>query len=118
MALAEPADDTPAKPPWTLGDRIARARRHAGWEQDDLATRVGVSRALISKWERDKAEPRPSQLERVASETEVSLIWLLGLDERSRCFPLLTLVEGGNAAADSLAGSVDRHPAGQGTSPS
>lgn len=61
---------------WTLGDKIAKARRFAGLEQDELGSAVGVSRALVSKWERDKSEPTVSQVRSIAQATGVSFEWL------------------------------------------
>lgn len=73
-------------PTWTLGDRIAKARRRAGLEQPELGALMGVSRQMVSKWERDVTEPRPSQVERIADATSVPYAWLVGADPRSRCF--------------------------------
>lgn len=64
------------EPMWTLGDKIAKARRNAGLEQADLAANVGVSRALVSKWERDLSEPTVSQARSIAAATGVSFEWL------------------------------------------
>lgn len=47
---------------WTLGDKIAKARRVAGLEQAEVAAKVGVSRALVGQWENDRSEPRATQL--------------------------------------------------------
>lgn len=63
---------------WTLGDRLAKARRHAKLEQDDLAERIGVSRALISQWENDRSEPRYSALRIWAAACDAPLQWLMG----------------------------------------
>jgi transcriptional regulator with XRE-family HTH domain len=73
MALPVEAHDDPI---WTLGDRIWKARKDAGLEQADLAEAVGVSRAQISKWERDQSEPRVSELQRVAAACRVPFRWL------------------------------------------
>lgn len=35
----------------TLGERIAYYRKQAGYSQEALAERLGVSRQAISKWE-------------------------------------------------------------------
>lgn len=71
-AVAEPLN-------WTLGDRLAKSRRKAGMEQADIAPLVGVSRALISKWERDLSEPTVTQAQRWADVTDAPIEWLLGL---------------------------------------
>lgn len=64
---------------WTLGDRMAKARRHAGLEQSDLADALGVSRPLVSKWEHDLREPTAKQVLRWAEVTAVPAAWLLGI---------------------------------------
>lgn len=88
MALTETTYyDEGAVPEWTLGNRILRARQFARLEQSDLATSCGVSRPLISKWERDLAEPRASQLQRIAEVCEVSYGWLIGIRTGSFSWP-------------------------------
>ena len=76
-------------PEWTLGDRIWKARRTAGMEQSDLADACGVSRALVSMWERDQSEPRVSQLEAVADLTGIDFGWLAGMGSRTGSFTSL-----------------------------
>lgn len=80
MALAEVTT-----PEWTFGDRLAKARRHAGMEQGDMAKALGVSRPTISTWERDESQPR--HLFEVAQQwadlTGVELGWLLGAGSRT-----------------------------------
>lgn len=44
-------------PEWTLGDRIRRARRHAGMDRLELAEKLGVSRAAVGYWENDRSQP-------------------------------------------------------------
>lgn len=62
---------------WTLGDRLAKARRHVGLEQAEMAKRLGVSRALVSKWERDGTEPSVTQARRWAEECGITMEELL-----------------------------------------
>ncbi len=64
------------EPIWTLGNRLWRAREEAGLDQDTMAKRLGVSRALVSKWERDKSEPTLRQVRQWSEETGVSFGWL------------------------------------------
>lgn len=88
-------------PGWTLGDRIAKARRHAGLEQAELARELDISQALVSKWERDLRDPRVQLLRRVAQVTGVDEQWLLaggGTVSRFRSSPRLGVVEGGRRA--------------------
>lgn len=80
---------------WSFGDRLAKARRFADLEQAEMALRLGVSRALISKWERDVTEPTASQALRWAEACGVDAAWLLGLAPTTTCLamPSLSLVE-------------------------
>jgi transcriptional regulator with XRE-family HTH domain len=66
-------------PTWTLGDKMNKARRACGMEQADIAHALGVSRAQVSKWERDISEPAATQAVKFASLTGVTLEWLLGV---------------------------------------
>ena len=43
--------------PLSLGQRLASARKAAGLDQDQLATRWVVSRSTISRFERDQGQP-------------------------------------------------------------
>ncbi len=61
----------------TLGDRIARLRRVLGWNQSDLAARVGCKPAQISKYERNIYEPKVSTLSRLAAVFGTSTDYLL-----------------------------------------
>jgi transcriptional regulator with XRE-family HTH domain len=64
------------EPIWTLGNRLWRAREEAGLDQETMATQLNVSRALVSKWERDKSEPTVRQVRRWSEITGVSFSWL------------------------------------------
>lgn len=83
-------------PEWRLGDRLLRARKHAGMEQTEIAKHLGVSRALVSMWERDLSEPRVTHIRTWAEVTGVQIEWLLGLAGSRTCFadlvPALKLV--------------------------
>ncbi|HWN43412.1 MAG TPA: helix-turn-helix transcriptional regulator [Thermoanaerobaculia bacterium] len=60
-----------------LGDRIARLRRALGWNQSDLAARVGCKLAQISKYERNAYEPRLATLSRMAAVFGTSTDYLI-----------------------------------------
>src|SRR5262249_36646086 len=51
------------------------------WSQADLATRSGVSKAMISKIERGEASPTAAILARLSSAFELTLATLLGRTE-------------------------------------
>lgn len=65
-----------AIPTWELQDRIARARRHAGLDQGELAAIAGLSRKSISNYEIGKSVPRRAALIAIAFATGVDLNWL------------------------------------------
>lgn len=62
----------------TVGQRLATARRVAGFDQTAMGMLVGASRPTVSAWERDEREPSFSQVVRWANETGQSLEWLAG----------------------------------------
>lgn len=61
----------------TLSEKICYCRKKAGISQEVLASRLGVSRQAVSKWETGEAEPELSKIKALASEFDVSLDWLL-----------------------------------------
>lgn len=65
----------------TLGIRIAEQRKKLGLSQEALGERMGVSRQAISKWEADAAVPEIDKLIVLSRIFEVSVGWLLGIDE-------------------------------------
>lgn len=40
-----------------LADKIVNLRKRAGWSQEELAEKMGVSRQSISKWEGAQSVP-------------------------------------------------------------
>lgn len=90
MALTQRHDDNvPRIPQWTLGERLAKARKDARLEQEHMARIFNVSTSAISNWEKDISQPRKmlAVIATWAAETGVPQGWLLGtLDpDRSRC---------------------------------
>ncbi len=61
----------------SLGDRIARLRRAKGWNQKELADRIGANPTQISKYERGTYLPRPDILPRLGEALGVSLDYLM-----------------------------------------
>ena len=75
-------------PTWSFGARLHMARRQAGLNQGQVASRVGVSRPQVGKWERDEAEPRLSEVKRLAVALGVPFAWLAD-ESSSSCFTVL-----------------------------
>ncbi len=65
------------------GSRISQARKDKGWTQKDLADRLHVSAAAVSKWERGLNFPDISLLQPLARELDVSAAELLGLENET-----------------------------------
>ncbi len=61
----------------TLGDRIENARSAKGFDQPQLARRIGVKTKTLQNWESDRSEPRPEKLTKLAGLLDVPLIWLM-----------------------------------------
>ncbi|MDP5275072.1 helix-turn-helix domain-containing protein [Chengkuizengella axinellae] len=63
----------------SIGKKIKELRQRRGWSQDDLAERLGMTRANISNYERDINKALPSDiLMRIADIMNVSADYLLG----------------------------------------
>src|ERR1700742_4481887 len=61
-----------------IGKIIAGLRDTKGWSQADLATKSGVSRVMIGKYEREEATPSIDAAKKIADALEVSLDHLVG----------------------------------------
>lgn len=65
-------------PTWTLGDRLRKAREHAGLKQTELADEIGIGRSSIINYESDKAVPPRPVLLAWAVRCAVPYEWLTG----------------------------------------
>jgi transcriptional regulator with XRE-family HTH domain len=65
-------------PTWTLGDRLRKAREHAGLMQAELAAKIGISRASIINYETGRHIPSRPVLLSWALSCGVDLGWLAG----------------------------------------
>lgn len=61
----------------TFGEKLKKARVEAGYTQDELATKLLVSRAAIAKWETDRGLPDIANLRAIAEVVGVSVDYLL-----------------------------------------
>lgn len=60
------------------GDVISKLRDRNKLTQEELAKRVGISRAALSHYEKNRREPDYETLERIADYFEVNVDYLLG----------------------------------------
>lgn len=60
------------------GDRISYLREKANLTQDQLAKKIGITRAALSHYEKNRREPDFETIEKIARFFDVSLDYLLG----------------------------------------
>lgn len=61
-----------------IGNRIAHLRESRGWTQEELSLALGISRAALSHYEKNRREPDSDTLTKVADLFKVSLDYLVG----------------------------------------
>lgn len=66
-----------------LYERIQMLRKKAGWSQEKLAEKLGVSRQTISKWENGAANPGMDRLQDLADALDITMAELLGTDAQA-----------------------------------
>lgn len=67
--------------------RLAAARETAGLTQEQLASKIGVQRAVISKYETGAIEPSVSQLRKLADALDTTIAELLNADDTDEAAP-------------------------------
>lgn len=67
-----------------LGQRIYEMRSALGWNQVELAKRLGVVKQTVSNWENDNIQPSIEMMVRLAKLFGVTTDYLLGLEETPR----------------------------------
>ena len=60
-----------------LAEKITEERKKNGWSQEELASRIGVSRQAVSKWESAGAVPDLQKILQLAELFGVSIDYLL-----------------------------------------
>lgn len=63
-------------PTWTVGDRLAKARRLMGWSQQRMADELGISIRTVVRLEDQTTAPKRPVLIAWAELTGVPLEWL------------------------------------------
>jgi transcriptional regulator with XRE-family HTH domain len=61
-----------------IGSRIAYLRDRRGWTQEELSQALGISRASLSHYEKNRREPDSETLTKFADVFNVSLDYLVG----------------------------------------
>lgn len=65
------------------GKIIVSLRNKENWSQTDLATKSGVSRVMIGKYEREEAAPSIDAAKKIADAFGISLDYLVGEGQNS-----------------------------------
>lgn len=65
-----------------VGDRIASLRRRMNLTQEGFSEKVGISRAALSHYEKNRREPDYETINRMADFFEVTTDYLLGRSDR------------------------------------
>ncbi|MBD2848564.1 helix-turn-helix transcriptional regulator [Paenibacillus sp. IB182496] len=60
------------------GERIAQLRDERGWTQEQTATMLGISRAALSHYEKNRREPDTETLSKFADLFHVSIDFIVG----------------------------------------
>ncbi|MBG9737705.1 MULTISPECIES: helix-turn-helix domain-containing protein [Paenibacillus] len=85
------------------GNRISDLREQKGWTQEELAEKLGITRAALSHYEKNRRKPDFETLTTLADLFEVSIDFLVG----RIAVPDLTLTPRVREFADSLELSDD-----------
>ncbi|MCP4482177.1 MAG: helix-turn-helix transcriptional regulator [bacterium] len=64
-----------------IGDKIILFRKQKGWSQGDLAKKIGSSREMVGKYERDDNLPSIEMTLKIAKAFEVTVDFLIGEGE-------------------------------------
>ena len=67
-----------------FGNRLRELRNKAGLTQKQLAEQIGVTKSVVSFYERQERSPSPDVLIKLASVFHVSTDYLLGIDKTKR----------------------------------
>lgn len=86
----------------SLGTRIEEKRKETGLSQESLGTLVGVSAAFISQVEKGKRNPSYGLLQKISTELDVPLEYLVGGDTKTLEDPNTKLIA-------SMSRSLDRN---------
>lgn len=64
-----------------IGQKIQEHRKENGWTQEELAKRMGISRATVAQYEADKRKPKYETIVRFADALGTSVDSLLGQEK-------------------------------------
>jgi transcriptional regulator with XRE-family HTH domain len=65
----------------SLSEKLATERKKKGMSQEDLASKLGVTRQAVSKWESGQSEPDITTLNKICDAFEISIQQFFADDE-------------------------------------
>lgn len=68
----------------SFSEKILMIRNKAGYSQDEMADRFGVSRQTVSKWENGLSYPEIDTIIKISETFHVSIDWLLKKETREQ----------------------------------
>ncbi len=89
-----------------LHEKIYYCRKKAGYSQEEMAEKLGVSRQAVSKWETGEAVPELAKFSAVAKLFNVTTDWLLCDDESEPEVPETEKRENAPRVADEISDGV------------
>lgn len=84
-----------------LGLRIAETLRKCGISQKELAARIGVTEAVISRYVSGDREPKPEVLANIATALNTTSDYLLNIERDEFDFPRVQRILARNASSMS-----------------
>ena len=75
-----------------LGQNLKDIRIKNKYNQEDIATQLGVTKQTISNWEKGKRTPDINHLIKLANIYQVTLDSLIGIDKRTEDIELLNII--------------------------
>ncbi len=82
-----------------LGNRIAEVLKRNNQSQKDLAARIGVSEAVISRYISGERDPKPDMLANIATALHTTSDYLLGIEREDFNHPKVRRLIARNASA-------------------
>ncbi len=89
-----------------LHEKIYYLRKKAGYSQEEMAEKLGVSRQAVSKWETGEAVPELAKFTAIAKLFDVTTDWLLKDDDSEPRFADASKSEKGTSSAPRVADEI------------
>ncbi|MCH3973383.1 MAG: helix-turn-helix domain-containing protein [Oscillospiraceae bacterium] len=82
-----------------LGKRISEALKRSNTQQKELAERIGITEAVMSRYISGDREPKPDMLANIATALNTTSDYLLGIEHDEFDYPRIRRMIARNASA-------------------